>query len=468
LRRLSTTDNNLMLAGAVIAVVLSYILVRRSTTAALGLLFLPLAGWLVTRSAGGVALGIAMMLVLPSWLTLGSAQATVGRLAAVAAATTLILAGGFRPRLQDWALLLLVGIMILAYFIEYDFHSAGRVLTIELTPVGFYVGARAVPDRHLRRVMLTVLFVGTFGALTVLYEYAHGAAVFVPPTEYRWNSLSDALFRPGGIYGSPPSASTVLSFVVLFGVGCLHVVRGRIMRPLSIICLGICVLALVATFTRATLIATGVGVVVLLWLVGSRLLRPTRVVWFAAAVAVFVIVALPGLEKLSGFQQGVARPGTLNAREGYWGLAMPIATASPQNFLFGIGSGALEAPRLATSAPLSLNVAATPQVYLNSLHSQYMTTLVEQGVIGLAALVFFFLAALVPVARRARLRRDPFRAAIAASIVAVAIVMAVDTAFLDASSFAMIMFATGLAAIPVGRARGHAGNSRRTEPQPSA
>jgi O-antigen ligase len=411
---------------------------------AFAILLLPLAGWLLTRTLGGLALGLAVILIVPSWESLGPAQAGAVRVASAAAAVSLLVNRRFRPRPTDFAVALYVAVTIAGWLLHHHGPDAGRVVTIALTPVGFYVGARAVNRSQLPLVMLVMLFAGSIGALTVLYEYWRGSAVFIDPTQYQWNS-STGVFRPGGIFGSPPGASTVLCLVILCGFGCLPRLRGGL-RALAIISLTLCGVALVVTFTRAPLIALGVGVVVFLWLLRSPLLRPARLVWFTLVTVVVLLFALPGLERISTFQKGVARQGTLQARESYWGIALPIATASTDNFIFGIGTGSLEAPPVSIRTTFPSVVATRPQVYRNSLHSQYVTTLVEEGIVGLGLVAFLFISALVPAARVARRARDPGCAALAAGIIAAAIVMTVNTVFFHSPSFAMIMLLAGLAA----------------------
>jgi O-antigen ligase len=100
----------------------------------------------------------------------------------------------------------------------------------------------------------------------------------------------------------------------------------------------------------------------------------------------------------------------------------------------------------------------TPQVFQNSLHSQYVTTLVEIGVTGLATVALFLFAVTVPAARFAKTARDPLVAALCASVVAASIMMTVDTVWLDSASFAMILVAGGLAALGDPRAAGSFGD----------
>ena len=218
-------------------------------------------------------------------------------------------------------------------------------------------------------------------------------------------------------------------FILFFGLAALSSLRGKA-RGFAIVCVGICTLALVLTFTRAPLIAAAVGLLAFLWLIRSPLLKPRRVLMGGIALIVAVVLVLPTLQGNSVFQQGVARAGTLAARESYWRLALPIVFANSHNFIIGVGTGMLEAPAVSPDAPLPYLVAATAQVFENSLHNQYVTTLVEQGVVGLVALVFLVVAILVPAAGAARATRDVHYAAVAATVIGMAIVMAIDTELL--------------------------------------
>jgi O-antigen ligase len=125
---------------------------------------------------------------------------------------------------------------------------------------------------------------------------------------------------------------------------------------------------------------------------------------------------------------------------------VPIATANAHNLILGIGTAALETPQVSSTAPVKAVVARVPQAYDGSLHSQYVTTLVEQGLIGLTALVVFLVAALSRAARAAWANRDAIFAAVAGSLVSFAIAMSVGTDLLHGPSFAMLMVASGIAA----------------------
>ncbi len=197
-----------------------------------------------------------------------------------------------------------------------------------------------------------------------------------------------------------------------------------------------------------------------LWLVRSRLLRPARVVVAVLALAVTLLAALPSLERNTTFREGIIRTGTFSAREGYWQLALPVAFASPHNLVFGIGTGVLETPALYQRAPLPFLIAATPQDFEVSLHNEYVATLVEQGTVGLTALLMLLLSGFMPAARAARATRDATFAALAASILALAIGSTVVVTIWHQPSLTMLMVTVGLAATAASDSATSAGGVR--------
>jgi O-antigen ligase len=427
------------------ALVVAFVLTHRGFADAIALAAIPLLLPLLTHPYRAPVVAIALILAVPAWTNLGFSHLDVGRATSLLAATMILRSRGWRPRLLDIALALFVLSNGLSWLLEYREPHAGQILLTEFTPIGFYIGARFLPREGIPTAVIALVIAGTVGALTVIIEYAHGSAIFVSPLTYTWKATDSDIFRPGGVFAGPPDASTVLCFVILFALAVSTRFRGA--RRAGIVgCIVVCAIALVLTFTRAAFIGAGGGLIVFLWLTRSQLVRPLRLAWIAAGVAIVYFALAPALRSSHTFQAGVVRPGTLSAREAYWQVALPISTTNVSTFLVGLGSGALEAPSVDPTVPEAATVAERPQVTTTSLHSQYVTNLLEQGVVGLAAVVFLMLAAFLPAARTARRTSDPIAAAVAASIVAVATVMVVDTVFFDAASFAMLMFSGGLSA----------------------
>lgn len=410
----------------------------------LAVAILPPAAWLITRSYGGLVLGLTLILVVPYWRSLGIPHVTILRGAALVAAFTVLANRRFRLRRIDVALGLLVLLLVADWLLRYRQPGAGSALVVELAPLGFYLGARVVPQRHIPTVFLVIVIAGALGGLTIIYEFVRGHVVFHNPTSYDWNSSNNSIFRPGGVFGSPPAAGTVMCCVILFAIASIARHRGKL-RLVSAVCAAIAAVALVLTFTRGAFIATGLGIILVLWLVRSPLLRPLRVAWFVVLLGALYFLLLPGLETNTTFQRGIIRPGTLATREGYWAVALPVATSSVHQFVLGAGTGTLEALRTAPNATVSSRIATSPQLTQNSLHSQYMTTLFEQGAIGLALLLVVLGAGIVPTGRKARAIRDPIAAATAAGIASIAVIMLVDTVSLVPPAFAMLMVCLGFA-----------------------
>ena len=430
--------------SGIVGLGLAYVLVRRSPPAAIALVLLPPAAWFLRRPEGGLILGIACLLVLPSWHSVGAAQISVLRIASTLAIVSFFASGGFRPRSTDYVLLILVAVIVLGWILQYDQPHVGRVVSTELTPIGFYLGGRAIPRDRIPAAMLAVLIAGTVGALTVFFEFLRGHAVFVDPTAYVWSASDSTIFRPGGIFGSPPGAATVLCVVLVIGLGCL-VRAGRRTRPLVVLCLSICAATLVLTFTRGGIIAAGVGIVVFLWLLRSPLLRPLNVAWFIAIVLGTIIVLLPRVQGNQTLQEGVLRSGTFADRENYWSAALPVVTSNAHDLIFGAGTGVAEASAVSSDVMVPSTIATTPTLIERSLHNEYATTMVEQGAVGVCALIAFLVAGTLPAARGARSSRSATSAALAASMISLAVVMTVNTALLHGPSFGVLMLCAGLA-----------------------
>jgi O-antigen ligase len=287
-----------------------------------------------------------------------------------------------------------------------------------------------------------VFLAGTAGALTVLYEALAGHLAYGLSAEtYYWNASTATVFRPGGIFGSPPGAATVLAMTAVCGLPVLRSWRGW-RRIAGVACMLITLGAMVSTFTRAPLIGFAVAVVMYLFVSHSTLLRPARVVTALLIVAVGALLLLPRLESSSLFQKGLVRGGTFAARVVYWELALPIVTANSKNLIFGIGTEATAVTSEGGSAPPAL--AGSPALVTNGTHNQYVLTLLEEGILGLAALVAWLSVSIVAGVRSALALRDPYAAALPAAVLVLAIVLLADNSLFDSSTMAVIGLITGL------------------------
>jgi O-antigen ligase len=431
---------------SVVALAGTYESTRRGAAVLLVLALLPPLIWLLTKSYGGLIAGLALLLVVPYWYTLGFHQMSVVRAAALCGVACLIVNRRFRPHLIDAAVLAFVAVVVLNWLLLDNHPHVGRIVTTELTPIGLYFGARAIPKARIAAVMVFSVLAGTIGALTVLYEAAIGQVVFVDPTKYgTWAGGAGLLFRPAGIFGSPPGAATSMCVIILFGLSCLTIVSGRL-KTIVLACLGVCLLALVVTFTRTGLVACAVGVLVFLTLWRPRVLWHPRALWTLSVAGIAVFVVLPTLHGSSTYQQGVLRGGTLATREGFWQQALPITTASPKNLILGVGTGVLEAPLVTNQFQIPSAVAISPVITSISLQNEYVTTMFEQGLVGLATLLFFLFAGSTAAVRTARRYRDGVHAGLAGAIAAIMVVMITGTVLLEPVEFALLLIALGFVA----------------------
>ena len=225
----------LALVGGGLALISAYILVHRSASLALALAALPLLVWTLLRPSRGLGIGLVLTLAVPYWWSFGGRHAY--QYAAVLAAVSVLSARRLRLTLIDVALLTYTVVYLLGWILQYDHPETVHIALGEVIPLGFYLGARAIPHRRFTAFMTLTLFAGTVGALTVIYEFARGHPIFTDPTKYLWNTLPGGLFRPGGIFGSPPGAATILMYVLFFGLAGLRSLRGKA-RALGAICMG--------------------------------------------------------------------------------------------------------------------------------------------------------------------------------------------------------------------------------------
>jgi O-antigen ligase len=436
-------------ASVVAALILAVVIVRRGAAAGLAVALLPAVGYALTRRLGALLFAIAIILIVPFWRYLGPVHSI--RIA-VGLAVLAWLVAAQRPRLTwiDVTLAAFVVVSVLSWYLQDDQPAATRVFSSEFLPLTFFLAARSVAPRRVPRVMAFTFLAGGVGALTVLYEAVLGHLAFGQSADtYLWNPSTSTVFRPGGIFGSPPGAATVLAMTATCGLPVLRDWRGW-RRLAGVACMAVTLVAIVATFTRAPVVGFVAAVGVYLIVSRSSLLTPARIVVALLVVVLGVAFVLPRLESNSLFQKGIVRGGTFAARTDYWGLALPIITANAKNLIVGVGIEATAVRSVGGSAPPDL--AATPELTTNGTHNQYVLALLEQGIVGLAALVAWLGVSIVSGIRSALARPDPFAAALPAAIVALAIVMLADNALQDGPTMAVVGLITGLIVARRGRA----------------
>jgi O-antigen ligase len=251
--------------------------------------------------------------------------------------------------------------------------------------------------------------------------------------------------------------------VIPIGASLLPGARAAVKRAVWA-CLLISAVALCVTFTRAGVIGLVGGLVLYL-----ALLRPPRIGRLVyAGILVATVIGLFVLPKVAGtswYEQGVVRPGSLSVRESYWSAAWPVIVNSPEHLLVGHGINSLihdPTGREALADP-QIDIAAVPTLSTLSPHSQYVRTLVEEGVVGLVLLLAWLGLSLLLAARGAWRAPPLDRAPLAACAAAVACFLIgayVSDALRETTPFAIVALASGVGVTLAGsgrRAEGEAG-----------
>lgn len=436
-----------IVATVLVGSVDAYLLVTKGPLVAFSLILAACVVIYAIRGAtNALILSTAAFLLVPYWYAFGSVAGL--KVTAVRLAALFVVLGIFYwRRTRTNGLDIAIGAFAVGAFASWLFTGAtlgsGKLLAIQALALLLYIAARHVASAKIEALLLTVFGVGTLAALTVLAEYLHGALIFQDPTNYIWQATDTDVFRPGGVFGSPPGAATVLAMTGLCGLPLLQGASRR-RRMAYAACLAITLIAITITFTRAGIIAVFVGAVVYLWLAKVPIVTPVRVVAASILVTLLMLLALPTLERTTTFQHGLIRSGTLTARESYWQLALPIITKNPHNFLFGLGLNSTLVPQQGAPAPASLS--ASPVLIANGTHNQYVLAWLEQGLIGFGLLVGWLVMALRTGLRAARsnLPHSRFASGLTAAVVAFAIILLQDNALLDEPSFYTIALVMGL------------------------
>jgi O-antigen ligase len=157
---------------------------------------------------------------------------------------------------------------------------------------------------------------------------------------------------------------------------------------------------------------------------------------------------LPHITRTSWYQKGIQRPGSLAVRQSYWAAAWPVIVNSPEHLLVGHGINSLYRDpttpgRLLDPQP---DISAVPTLSTLSPHSQYVRTLVEEGVVGLVLLVGWLVGSAGRAGRAAWSAASSRRAALAACAAATTSFLIVSYAgdtLRDTSSFALVALVTG-------------------------
>jgi len=315
--------------------------------------------------------------VLPRGIAIGGkgyavAFAAIASVAAIISLIAMIVRRGVRALWQlplAGPLLALIGSAILAGVIGVSFRaSLSEIVALIANFLVFATMYLRMRDDEVRRKLLVCFLsagiVATVFALALtltrhppeMFAYQHG--------------------RAAGTFLQPNEFAGYLLFLVAIGLA--QAGAPVVLRRLGFAAAGIGVVALVLSFSRAAWLGFIVGAPVLVWRFGRRAL-------FAYAVAAAIFLALG----TTTFRDVAHDPSENTSRIAVWQGAVRIA----ERFAL-TGVGPLGFSKVYPS--LKIPQAAVDEVHA---HDVPLNVLVENGVLGLAALAWLVIAATVAVVR---------------------------------------------------------------------
>lgn len=427
---------------------LGYVVVSRGLMVALAIVCLvPFAAFVLRRPGNGLALAAGLIAVVPYWWTIGSNQLSIPRAALLVGAAGLVVgfARGVRVRWPDLALVGLAAVFVLSF--DPALGVPRGILIETIAALGFYGLGRLAGTPATSRLVLWALAIGGgLGAITVLFEYFVTQAPLVSDSsQYGWQQDAVYIYRPGGVYGSPPGAVVALAMTTICALPLIGMERHwRRWAAIALFVLGTA--GVILTFTRAGWIGFAAAAVAYAVLSADQVGRRAKALLGGAlALGVVLLLALPSLSGTEVYQKGVNREGTLQAREGYWQLALPLAGDSPSHLVLGRGFSALLSGD--SGGAIDLGLMAAPQVTISGTHNQYVKTVVEHGIVGLALLLAWLGGAFAIAARQARRSAGDVRrmsAALAAATASFMIDSLANDTFRDAQTIALVALIAGL------------------------
>jgi hypothetical protein len=428
--------------------VIGYAVARRGTGSALTLAFLiPAIALLTRRASNAVALAAGAVAVVPYWWTVQSPQLSIPRAALLLAGFGILIGAGTRPRIRlpDLAAVALAVVFIASF--DKTLGVPRGILIETLVGIAFYgIGRLTGTPATTRLILWSLAVAGAIGGLSVMYEFfVTKAPLVTDSSRYGWQQDATYIYRPGGLYGSPPGAVVVLAMTTICALPLIGRERSwRRLLALALIAIG--VVAIVLTFTRAGWVGFGAGALLYAMLSADAIRRRAKVLLAVAlAIAAGAILVLPSVSGSDLYQKGVNRGGTLQAREGYWQLAIPLIGDTPEHLVIGRGFNALASGQ--GGGLVDSGLMASPQLSISGTHNQYVRTLVEHGVLGFALMLAWLLGACAIAARQARRVQGEARrvsAALAAAVLSFMIASLAGDTFGDAQGLALVAVLAGL------------------------
>jgi O-antigen ligase len=257
--------------------------------------------------------------------------------------------------------------------------AAGDAFQIAQEMLFMFIVYSAISEpRHLRWLLWAFIGGATFTALVGLKA--------TPPDRY--SAVGEE--RLGGGIGDPNYLAAFLVPAIVFALFMFAARRGIFQRWLLMSSIVICSLALFRTESRGGLVASGVVLVVAVFLSGPVRFRSMVLISTVASFGVFYFTLVAPPEALARITEFRANQGS--GRVDLWEVAVQVFRDHP---LIGVGAGNFRVVEPAY-AITDINLRSTHLVVdlTKVVHNTYLHLLTEIGLIGLALFVSIIVAAL--------------------------------------------------------------------------
>jgi hypothetical protein len=394
----------------------------------------PVVLFLSRSRSNGLVVGALLAAAIPYSTTFGVPQLGTVRLTALLALAGLVVVaverghGSTHVHPIDVLVLSFCLFAFVSWTLSPSVPGALSATVNFVTPLSFYAAVRLLGGGAERRLTGFLLAGGVIAAGTIAYEMAIARRpLFSSPDTYLWSATNTAFFRPSGVFGSPPSASTILGMIALLALPLAA--QGAKRRRVALTGIGACIVGEVLTFTRGPLIGLVAGLVVYALVVSPR---PRTVISMlgAALFLTLVVVAfvLPAIGRTQTFEEAFVRKGNFAVRQSYWREALPRVTNSAEHLFLGHGINSLVVGRPWLPGQLDPDVASSPTLFMYGTHSQYVRTLFDEGLVGFVLLIGWVGGSVLVGVRGARQAAEPVRRASASYAAAVVCFMTASVA----------------------------------------
>lgn len=363
----------------------AYVLIRYGFAAALFLtMLIPFGVALAQRPGYAVLFGVGVVLVVPASSYLGLATATPLRVGALVALISLLSTRRSRLRSSDVGVIGIVTLAALLWAMNQGLGVSLSTMTIVLLPFTFYLCVRVNGAADMLRPALWVLFAcGIVGALTVVAEATVGHSIFFDPLAYQYRALTGQVFRPEGIYASPPGAAIALGMIVLSTAGLFREKRWTVGLGASLM-----LIAIILTFGRAGWLGLVFGSATFYLLVSWQTGASRRLVLIVIGAGIVslagALFVLPDFKTNEKVQSALVRSEASAQREDIFTLTRSLIADDGQHILAGRGPGMILGVNNGDPVRLDTGIVSTPLILeRGGPHSTYLLVLIEQGIFGL-------------------------------------------------------------------------------------